>query len=451
MGKSRENWESRKKEESGKTGESKKRGKRGKWLLPAGLLLASGLLNAAAWGSDSFADWYVRHVFPLWSETYGRLTGLAPFSVGEVMIVAGIVWMAAAAGAAVTAAVLRLRAAIGRIGKDRENKGKQEENSEAAGASESVPAARREEKSAAAKSSPRCSRAYRGAARFLYATGVLLSAVLLVMTLNCFILYQAAGLGDVREGKSEREQAVLYSAEQLALVRDHIVTRANELAQSVPRDAQGEVIFPERMDETAAAAMRALAASFPQLSGYYPPPKEMFFSDLMSQSYMQGYYFPFSMEANYNTTMARLNVPYTMCHELSHLKGYILEDDANMLAFLACIGSDDAAFVYSGYLGVLNYVNNDFYEAIGKNPQTYAAHPAISEQVRADNAFLTDDAWKKVEQKAVVPTQTARAVSAAFTETTLQANGVREGMKSYNQVVERLMDYYLTTEPLGAL
>lgn len=81
---------------------------------------------------------------------------------------------------------------------------------------------------------------------------------------------------------------------------------------------------------------------------------------------MLGYYFPFSMEANYNKVAYVTNLPVTMCHELAHLKGYIQEDEANFIGFLACISSDDLLFQYSGYLSVLNYVNNDFMKLLGK-------------------------------------------------------------------------------------
>lgn len=50
------------------------------------------------------------------------------------------------------------------------------------------------------------------------------------------------------------------------------------------------------------------------------------------------------MEANYNRQMYVANVPATLCHELSHLKGVILEDEANFLGYLACVSSEDAFF-----------------------------------------------------------------------------------------------------------
>ena len=48
--------------------------------------------------------------------------------------------------------------------------------------------------------------------------------------------------------------------------------------------------------------------------------------------------------------MPYYNIPHTICHELSHLKGFMREDEANFIGYLACIGSDSPDFRYSGYL-----------------------------------------------------------------------------------------------------
>ena len=186
--------------------------------------------------------------------------------------------------------------------------------------------------------------------------------------------------------------------------------------------------------------MQKLGAFNPRLSGFYVTPKALVFSDFMSQQYMQGYYFPFSMEANYNNVMYISNKPFTMCHELAHTHGYIYEDEANLIGYLACIGSDDLFFRYSGYLGLLNYVNNDYDKSVSKSE--YVSHVAINALVKKDNRFLTDDSWKQVEKKAVVKTETVKAAASTFIDTNLKANGVKAGKISYTHVVNLLLDYY---------
>ena len=53
------------------------------------------LLNIlAVW--EPFCDFYTDHIFGLWSETYSRVTGIFPFSVGEILIIFAIVTLFAA-------------------------------------------------------------------------------------------------------------------------------------------------------------------------------------------------------------------------------------------------------------------------------------------------------------------------------------------------------------------
>ena len=54
------------------------------------LVAVSVVLNVVAWKSTAFCDWYTAHVFPLWENTYGRLTSLLPFSFGELLIAVAV-------------------------------------------------------------------------------------------------------------------------------------------------------------------------------------------------------------------------------------------------------------------------------------------------------------------------------------------------------------------------
>ncbi len=68
---------------------------------------------------------------------------------------------------------------------------------------------------------------------------------------------------------------------------------------------------------------------------------------------------------------------------------------------------------------------------------------AISKQVWDDNIFLTEESWKKVEDNAVIETETVKKAADTFVDTTLKVNGVGDGKASYNRVVElMLLEYY---------
>ena len=370
------------------------------------------LLNIIAWSSEAFCDWYIRYVFPVWVNTYGRLTGLFPFSVGEWLIVAGVFLVIAAVILMIASAfrwiIRRCRA---------RHVDKQDKSSRA----------------------PHVTRpsVTRGRGRFdklccgfyTFFAWVLL-AVLVLMTLNCTILYHATPFSekyfaiekstdDVNEntdtGNTAETKKGTYTLQDLTALRNMLVEKCNELSEQMQRTEEGEIIYEGNMRKKAISDMQALGETYDALQGFYPMPKPLYFSDFVSQQYMLGYYFPFSMEANYNKVAYVTNLPVTMCHELAHLKGYIQEDEANFIGFLACISSDDLLFQYSGYLSVLNYVNNDFYEAVGEDYERYMAEVQIDRQVYED---------------------------AVFVETSLKLNGVDDGMVAYSRVVGLLLQWY---------
>lgn len=370
------------------------------------------LLNIIAWSSEAFCDWYIRYVFPVWVNTYGRLTGLFPFSVGEWLIVAGVFLVIAAVILMIASAfrwiIRRCRA---------RHVDKQDKSSRA----------------------PHVTRpsVTRGRGRFdklccgfyTFFAWVLL-AVLVLMTLNCTILYHATPFSekyfaiekatdDVNEntdtGNTAETKKGTYTLQDLTALRNMLVEKCNELSGQMQRTEEGEIIYEGNMRKKAISDMQALGETYDALQGFYPMPKPLYFSDFVSQQYMLGYYFPFSMEANYNKVAYVTNLPVTMCHELAHLKGYIQEDEANFIGFLACISSDNLLFQYSGYLSVLNYVNNDFYEAVGEDYERYMAEVQIDRQVYED---------------------------AVFVETFLKLNGVDDGMVAYSRVVGLLLQWY---------
>ncbi len=383
-----------------------------KWKIYIAIWLLVMLLNVVAWNSRAFCDWYIFHVFPIWVNTYGRLTGLFPFSVGEILIVLGILLVVAAVFVGLCWLVLltvyfvvKKRGAV-------TSKGKRLSNL--------------------------LLRVKKPFCVFYQSFAWILAGVALVMTLNCFILYHASTFSEKYFGVDRSE----YTFEDLVELRNYVVEKCNELSDEIPRNEDGSITYDGDMTQVAIRTMQKLGETYANLGGYYPRLKPLKYSDFMSQQYMCGYYFPFSMEANYNDVMYVMNMPSTFCHELAHLKGYIYEDEANFIAYLACVGAEDIYFQYSGYLSVLYYIDNDFYDAVGGNREEYLKQPRIRTRVHEDAIFLTQEEWDRIEDKAVFDTEVVDAASDAFTDTTLKLNGVSDGMISYSRVVKLLLQYY---------
>lgn len=357
-------------------------------------------INILAWNSTAFCDWYIANIFPICVGCYGRLTSLFPFSVGEMMLIIAVVLI-----------VLLIFIGIG------------------AGICKIVYIAKGNRK----KKLPVWMRGYS------FTVLIIFTCVGIVMTFNCFVLYHGSTFP---EKYMEKTLDKKYKLSELADLRNMVVSECNRLSKLVERDEHGNIIYSGNIEEQAVKEMKRLGETYPQLSGFYPDPKGFTFSGFFSQQKMMGYYFPFSMEANYNTKMYVTNMPSTICHELSHVKGFIQEDEANFISYLACVGSEDVFFQYSGYLSVLYYLDNDYYEAIDENKAIYKSQVRISSQVRKDKVFLTPEAWEEVEKKAVVSTKTVSKVSQKIVETNLTLNGVEDGTVSYGRVVELLLEYY---------
>lgn len=381
--------------------------KRNKWILYISIASLVVLFNIIAWNSTAFCDAYIAYVFPVWVNTYGRFSGLFPFSLGEWMLLTGVILVLLAILGLIPGSILFL-----------------------------------------------CkSRLCKYFRRYYIFFAWTVLAVCVVMTLNCSILYHASGFSQKYFQTTQED----YTLEELIVLYNHVVTRCNSLSQQMERDLEGAVVYSGSvnkdgknvdMEDKAIETMQQLGKTYPQLDGFYPRPKKLLSSDFMCQQYMCGYYFPFSMEANYNDVMFVMNKPATLCHELAHLRGYIYEDEANFISYLACIQSDDAVFQYAGYLSVLNYLGNDLYRAYQKNPEVYRAAIANVEPVAVlpvvieDNIFVTQEEWDRIHKKAIFDTETVNKVSDSFTDATLKLNGVSDGMISYSRVVKLMLQYY---------
>lgn len=367
-----------------------------------GFIFCLILLNVAAWRSAAFCDGFRQYFFHPEVEFVARFMNLFPFSVGEVMIYVGVLLVCCMLLGCLLFLFLRK------------------------------------------KSGRRVSFFKKRFFQYSRFFGYLLLVLSFVMTVNCVVLYHSTSFGELYF-KEYQKQNTIYTQEQLILVRNYVIEQANNLALEMTRDEAGEIIYTGDIAQGAREAMQNLGKQYALLDGYYPNPKDLKTSKFLSQQYMMGYYFPFSLEANYNGEMYIINMPITMCHELSHLKGFIYEDDANFIGYLACIESKDPFFEYSGYVSVIHYLNQDLLLSLGGNENLYATYMQENDLVKQDNIFLTKEAWDEVNASAIFKTETLKKASDIFLTTSLKLNGVENGMESYGEVVECMLQYYSGT------
>lgn len=377
--------------------EKKKRGTAEKRLLAACVFLAgAGILMVCARQVPGFAEWYAVHIYQKLTAVTGRVTGLAPFSVVEIGLYVLLILLPVTGIGTVVKSV--------RFGQGGEN-------------------------------------------ALCWASGLFLtaSALLFLYAANCGVNYQ-------RESFSEKTglAAKQYTAEELKQVCLWLTEEVNALAGQVERGGSGEMILAapaeEKQDaaaaeyeemplqvlgDTAVQAMTDLAEEYPDMKGYYPHPKPVCVSEILSYQNLSGVYSPFTIEANYNADMVDYNIPFTLCHELSHLRGFMQEEEANFIAFLACTGSDNRDFEYSGYLTGWVYCMNALRRADGEEWQQVREwlDEAAEADLRENSRF-----WEYYDGAVA-------EVSDKVNDTYLKANGQSEGVQSYGRMVDLIIAY----------
>lgn len=255
--------------------------------------------------------------------------------------------------------------------------------------------------------------------RWLFITG----ALLFLYTANCGINYYASSFSSyagLEDGT--------YTVEELDTLCSDLVERVNESAKT------GRQVYRENRSAWRAESVRDMQAAgekFPCLEGFYPRPKEVLVSWILSVQQLCGVYSPFTVEANFNGDMPDYNVPHTLCHELSHLKGFMREDEANFIGYLACISSEKEAFRYSGYLTGWVYAGNAL------------ARVDMSRYIELTNQLCGEarqdldensDFWNRYESK-------VSEAATQMNDTYLKMNSQTEGVKSYGRMVDLMLSY----------
>lgn len=350
-----------------------------KALLWAGVAVAvSVLLIFVSRMSVPFASWYAQVVFPFFPNTIGRLFSIFPFSVYEIVLYLLFAALVAFTGYflyCLIARRARLAALLDYI---------------------------------------------------LAAVLVLLPGVLLLFTLTAGVNYSRASFASVAGYEVHPS-----SADELEELCRELAVLTAAAAKGITLDENGNMTLESYAYASACkAAMKRTGDEYPFLQGYYPNPKPVLFSYGLSHLRITGMYSPFTVEANYNNHGPAYAIPFTVCHELAHLKGFMREDEAGFIAFLACRGSGQAPLVYSGGMNALQYAMGALY-ATGRNDAYYeimALLPACArEDFRLHNRY-----WAQFETKVA-------DISSKVNDTYLKANAQSDGVKSYGRMVDLLL------------
>ncbi len=272
---------------------------------------------------------------------------------------------------------------------------------------------------------------WRSVAVFL---GILLSVVALIFSL--FVWTFAAGYSAPTLDEKLELQREKVSAEQLYQTAQLLNAELHAVTPQIIFSEDGASIMPysySEMNEKLLAAYDRFCQKNDLTDDFHSRVKPIMLSEPMSYSHITGVYTFFTGEANINVNFPDYTIPYTAAHELAHQRGIAREDEANFIAFLVCMESDDPYIRYSAYLNVYEYVLS----ALGiANGELYLdSYSSLPNEVIAEEAAYSRF-YDKYRDNVVAD------VSEATNDAYLQAQGSQEGTRSYNLVVDLAVAYY---------
>ena len=145
-----------------------------------------------------------------------------------------------------------------------------------------------------------------------------------------------------------------------------------------------------------------------------------------------GYINPFTLEAQINSKVPKLFMPVITSHEISHLMGYAKENEANFIGILSSVNSKNLFLSYSGNIQALRYLINEIRKADKKESQK------IIQKINKGVLKNIEKAEKKLKKYSNPVEPYLKEVYGLY----LKANNQKDGIQSYNQVVNLLVGYY---------
>lgn len=184
-----------------------------------------------------------------------------------------------------------------------------------------------------------------------------------------------------------------YTKEQLLHITGLLVKEVNTCKEGMMRQqtpyTTNRLLFKKACD-----AYQSASAYYPFLQYHHRSVKASFFGLAGNYLGFSGYYNPFSGEAQVNTTIPVFLRPYVVCHEMAHQLGYAKENEANFAGFLVATASGDTAFMYSAYLDLFLYAHGNLRrtDSVAAKTLQQQLSPAVKEDIMTMKAF-----YKKYE------------------------------------------------------
>ena len=232
--------------------------------------------------------------------------------------------------------------------------------------------------------------------------------------------YSRAGIGYQLQLKADGS-----SVEEINTLALALLAKADSNRSLLPQQDNWSALHKRSLFAQAMLPYRVTGLPYSFLSNSSSSVKPSLYSYVGNYLGFQGYYNPFSGEAQVNTTIPPMLQPFVALHELAHQAGYAKESEANFVGYLAGRNHPDPLFRYSVYLELFRYAQAELYRLDTTRAQ--AVYKSIPVPIKNDLRIIRDFYTS-------YQTPVERIIMTGY-EYFLQANDQPKGMRSYHEVV----------------
>jgi Protein of unknown function (DUF3810) len=214
-----------------------------------------------------------------------------------------------------------------------------------------------------------------------------------------------------------------FKKEELISLNQYLVEQVNS-RKEICLQKKDTVMDNERMFKSAYMGYKELEKQYLFLHYRNSSIKSSLFGRLGNYVGFQGYYNPFTGEAQVNTRIPNFVQPFVTCHEMAHQIGYASESEANFVGFLAATNSPDSLMQYSAYLDIFLYSigNLRAVDSIASKEIAKQLNEGVKRDIRTERDFA-------LKHRTFIQNWTD-----ALYDFYLRNNRQRKGIASYNEV-----------------
>ena len=259
----------------------------------------------------------------------------------------------------------------------------------------------------------------------------IITKILSIISIIIFIFYSSWGLNYFRLPLNKKlGYNINYTEKEIENTLNILIKNSNHLHEILTNNDSLAVKVP--YNKAKIASLIENGFNF-DLEKYDAKPylKNSMLSTPLSYMGYAGYLNPFTLEAQINSKVPKLNYIFTAAHEMAHQLGVASESEANFIAFYTCIKNLDPFIQFSGYVFALNYCYNELIKVnpLIANKEIKNLNFGIKENFRELSQF-----WKSY-QNPIEP-----ILKKGF-DSYLKVNGQTHGIKSYDEMTSLIIAY----------